>query len=568
MIIESAIPEVEIEANRLLARMSDNRMSLRLETQREKVTGGVAETLDIIISDELGARAYEMFSVDGNERVFVRRAGLIQSLPIRQLWNTSLQPFRNGAYETQPADCDALCYAEGAAVWMPVTEILRHPAPDKMLRMTLAPGNRAVTLTPNHSIFVMTPKGLVVRRVDELEPGDFVLTPRRVPEASLQESVDLVDFISDDFLAGRGAVNKPLQWDNQRIWSRRDQTQARFVRNDSELAEFLGLAVAEASGKTILTISVGTDREMADFAVSQASKIFGVKRTALIEVPAETMSRYTAHAPGISSKTPQAQFRPMVGGRLLAHIVGNMIGRGASQKRVPQCIFNAPKEAQIAFVRGLIAGDGQVRARAERSQVEASIVTVSAGLVADVLFLCSQLRIHARVEKHGDAGFRRGMNHQESYRIAISGQGNVEGLLLEPMDLVKFTSQTKLDGIPLALLEVQRQGKARRMRRDALDKHHPCGARIVPLRSREQYERMSGWLRDWNVVEVREIATVKPTDTYVYDLVVPDNHSFVAGTGPVMVHNTGGESLRANLALRIAISSSWPAAPAHSSRRW
>ena len=36
MIIESAIPEVEIEANRLLARMSDNRMSLRLETQREK----------------------------------------------------------------------------------------------------------------------------------------------------------------------------------------------------------------------------------------------------------------------------------------------------------------------------------------------------------------------------------------------------------------------------------------------------------------------------------------------------------------------------------------------------
>ena len=62
MIIESAIPEVETEANRLLSRMSEGRMSLRLETQREKVTGGTAETLDIIISDELGARAYEMFS--------------------------------------------------------------------------------------------------------------------------------------------------------------------------------------------------------------------------------------------------------------------------------------------------------------------------------------------------------------------------------------------------------------------------------------------------------------------------------------------------------------------------
>jgi exonuclease SbcC len=62
MIIESAIPEVEVEANQLLNRMSDGRMSLRLETQREKVTGGVTETLDIVISDELGGRAYEMYS--------------------------------------------------------------------------------------------------------------------------------------------------------------------------------------------------------------------------------------------------------------------------------------------------------------------------------------------------------------------------------------------------------------------------------------------------------------------------------------------------------------------------
>ncbi len=62
MIIESAIPEIETEANRLLGRMTEGRMSLRLETQKEKVTGGVAETLDIIIADELGARPYDLFS--------------------------------------------------------------------------------------------------------------------------------------------------------------------------------------------------------------------------------------------------------------------------------------------------------------------------------------------------------------------------------------------------------------------------------------------------------------------------------------------------------------------------
>lgn len=62
MIIEAAIPEIENEANEILARMTDGRMHLRFETQRENVTGGVRETLDIQIADELGTRDYETFS--------------------------------------------------------------------------------------------------------------------------------------------------------------------------------------------------------------------------------------------------------------------------------------------------------------------------------------------------------------------------------------------------------------------------------------------------------------------------------------------------------------------------
>jgi len=62
MLIETAIPEIEVEANMLLARMTDNRMHLKFETQRETKKGDLLETLDITISDELGTRNYEMFS--------------------------------------------------------------------------------------------------------------------------------------------------------------------------------------------------------------------------------------------------------------------------------------------------------------------------------------------------------------------------------------------------------------------------------------------------------------------------------------------------------------------------
>ena len=62
MIIEAAIPEIEYEANQLLSRMTEGRMHVRFETQRETLKGDTRETLDINIADELGTRSYELFS--------------------------------------------------------------------------------------------------------------------------------------------------------------------------------------------------------------------------------------------------------------------------------------------------------------------------------------------------------------------------------------------------------------------------------------------------------------------------------------------------------------------------
>ena len=64
MLIENAIPEIESEANRLLARMTDSSMHVKIESQRVRKAkeGEPVETLDINISDELGTRRYEMYS--------------------------------------------------------------------------------------------------------------------------------------------------------------------------------------------------------------------------------------------------------------------------------------------------------------------------------------------------------------------------------------------------------------------------------------------------------------------------------------------------------------------------
>lgn len=64
MLIETVVPRLEDETNVLLGRMTDNRMNVKLETQRERASGhgDPRETLDILVSDELGPRSYEMYS--------------------------------------------------------------------------------------------------------------------------------------------------------------------------------------------------------------------------------------------------------------------------------------------------------------------------------------------------------------------------------------------------------------------------------------------------------------------------------------------------------------------------
>jgi exonuclease SbcC len=84
LLIEEALPELENAANDLLGRLTDNQSHLRFESLRDLKNGGTRETLDIIISDALGTRPYEMFSGGEAFRIdFALRVALSQLLARR-----------------------------------------------------------------------------------------------------------------------------------------------------------------------------------------------------------------------------------------------------------------------------------------------------------------------------------------------------------------------------------------------------------------------------------------------------------------------------------------------------
>jgi len=62
LIIENVLPEIEEEANDLLAKLTNNSTQISIESLRDLKSGGMKEALDIKISDELGIRDYELYS--------------------------------------------------------------------------------------------------------------------------------------------------------------------------------------------------------------------------------------------------------------------------------------------------------------------------------------------------------------------------------------------------------------------------------------------------------------------------------------------------------------------------
>lgn len=85
LILESSIPLLEEEANRILGKISSSGMTVRLDTQKALKSGdGLAETLDIIVRDVFGERSYAAFSGGEKARIDLSlRIGLSRLLANR-----------------------------------------------------------------------------------------------------------------------------------------------------------------------------------------------------------------------------------------------------------------------------------------------------------------------------------------------------------------------------------------------------------------------------------------------------------------------------------------------------
>jgi len=120
-----------------------------------------------------------IMSVDGDELAFVRDAkGMVRCVKIGDFIDACL----DGRLDYRRFE--VLCFGleDHRCAFRPIKNVIRHPLTEKLYEIRTACG-RTVRVTSSHSVFVWENGTKVLKRGDEIRPGDWVLAPARLPLA-------------------------------------------------------------------------------------------------------------------------------------------------------------------------------------------------------------------------------------------------------------------------------------------------------------------------------------------------------------------------------------------------
>ncbi|NPA26509.1 MAG: hypothetical protein GXO36_02765, partial [Chloroflexi bacterium] len=397
-----------------------------------------------------------IMSVDGEEWTLVRDAqtGWVRAVQIGAFVDALLDEARADAdpeasaseatsrvrqYQVLAVDREAK-----QASFLPLKQVLRHTIHQEPLYELRTAYGRWVRVTGTHSIFVWTGREFRLKRGDEVQPGDWLILPRRLswprptpPETPLPWTEDL--FFLLGFLVADGA------WDPEgvRLTLRRQNTQ---VVNE----------VREAIRNTLGV-------EPLEVASTTRTLTWLIRKPGLHEALAQTL---------VLDPT-----RPL-------------------NDDIPDSVFNAATELQLAFLRGYFFGDGTL------AVTGVQMMTTSRRVAVKLLYLLQTQGIVASLAQRPLARGR------VNYLIGIAAKEDLRRL----QDLwIGHPRSYRL------LLRISGRGRS------------GINRNFIPI---------SDTLVAIPVQEVRQRQASSP---WVYDLTVEEGSNFLCGAGGFMVHNTDAD---------------------------
>ncbi|BDG20676.1 LAGLIDADG family homing endonuclease [Thermus thermophilus] len=176
----------------------------------------------------------------------------------------------------------------------------------------------------------------------------------------------------------------------------------------------------------------------------------------------------------------------------------------ATEKRVPESLFRAPREAVVGFLQGLFSADGSVQINEKKQTATIRLASSSLALLQDVQLLLLNLGILGKIHKR-----------REAARKALpDGKGGLREYPVAPQyELILGGENRDRFAEVVGFLQEEKQSKLL-----AFLRHRPRGSYRKPF--------------------LATVASVEPAgEAPVYDLTEPVTHSLIANG--LVAHNCG-----------------------------
>jgi len=463
-------------------------------------------------------------------------------------------------------DCEVIAYDDSTFKmgFRKTSMVHRHRLHGRLYEIKLV-GGRKVTVTGSHSVFVLDSGRVRAYRVEDLRAGDYVVVPNReVSLASQAKAIDLRPWLSSlpEADARRVMIHGlahrlngvPRDWkrfDFVPLWYVREhgieippdvRVDVRFGKSrlpvmipvTKALLRFLGLYAAEGTRleRTVFLSFGSHERDLIEETQFLAREVFG---------PETRVSAVPAHKTAVCVK---------VYSKILSWVLRDVFGCGdrALSKRVPDLVFNVPKDLQEAFLGGYIDGDGH------RGSQKVTIATVSDDLTWGLSYLFSLLGKSFSVGTRPPTTrvFPQGHSsrcHAVHY-LYLYGSEETQAQPNSPLPWFPL-EETGFRSVLHSLRPLNSYNAPLYKDMDARP-HYTIGEFWEALEEAEEYARaplpegLHGQRRflerlvfgDVGFLEVRSIRVIESDQPYVYDFTVPGHEKFLGGRGAIFLHNT------------------------------
>jgi DNA polymerase II large subunit len=360
----------------------------------------------------------------------------------------------------------------------PIEKAIRYRADEdeQLLRVETQFG-RELEITENHSLFRYD-NGIEEVAGDAIEEGDLVVAPRQLDIETEQTTIDVASAVEDPYVVIDDHVEDLLTtaWETTDHGSPTHQEFknglsyrlnkskipydrferildtagfevpldvqiglygssdgiTRSVDIDQDFAWLLGLYVAEGSTSSVCPTIHNSDEELIDRAAT-------IIEDALGHEPEQRWSNssYELRFPAV--------FREVL------YDLGfvDVESYDSSEKVIPSCIRDAPRDTVCSFLRGFIAGDGSDKS--DDNVTTVAFYTTSDDVKDELVFLLHRLGLVANISTQTD---REG-NRQDIYTITVSG-GADDNPLHRVLDGAEpYHPKSLVVSIPDALMQIR-----------------------------------------------------------------------------------------------------------------